>query len=108
LAFQGSPQNAAWLDEGQAEALLQVAPSQNVPREMAVSFAAEVVHGYSWIEPHLRSTADNRANRLLAAHRRVRSAAKIRGVSYSVSPKLPADVLGIYVYLPERQRREHS
>lgn len=108
LAFQGSPQNAAWLDEGQAEALLQVAPSQNVPREMAVSFAAEVIHGYSWIEPHLRSTADNRADRLLAAHRRVRSAAKIRGVSYSVSPKLPADVLGIYVYLPERQRREHS
>jgi len=107
LAFQGSPQNAVWLGEGQAEALLQAVPSQNVPREMAVSFASEAVHGYSWIEPHLRSAAANRADLLLAAHRRVRSAARIKGVSYSVSPKLPADILGMYVYLPERQRREH-
>jgi hypothetical protein len=74
---------------------------------MAVSFASEAVHGYSWIEPHLRSAAANRADLLLAAHRRVRSAARIKGVSYSVSPKLPADILGMYVYLPERQRREH-
>lgn len=108
LAFQGSPQNAAWLDEGQAEALLRAVPSQNVPREMAVSFVGEVVHGYSWIEPHLRLAAADRADLLLAAHRRVRSAARIKGVGYSVSPKLPPDILGIYVYLPERQRREHS
>lgn len=108
LAFEGSPKNALWLDEGQAEVFLHAAPSQNVPREMAVSFVGEVVHGYSWIEPHLRLTAENRADVLLAAHRRVRSAAKIRGVSYAVSPKLPADILGIYVYLPERQGREQS
>ncbi|NVM23238.1 MAG: hypothetical protein HWN68_15820 [Desulfobacterales bacterium] len=37
---------------------------------------------------------------LLQAHRRVRTAARLRGLRYKVEPHLPPDVLGIYVYLP--------
>lgn len=41
------------------------------------------------------------ADELLDAHRRVREAAGARsGVRYEVSPLLPADLLGVFVYLP--------
>ncbi len=31
---------------------------------------------------------------------RVRKSSKIKGVKYSIEPKLPIDVLGVYIYLP--------
>jgi hypothetical protein len=37
---------------------------------------------------------------LLEQHRRVRTAARMQGVSQHVEPQLPPDVLGVYVYLP--------
>ena len=46
--------------------------------------------------------AQENGQKLLEAHRRVRAAAQIKGVTYRVEPKLPADVLGVYVYLPCR------
>ncbi len=39
------------------------------------------------------------AEALLQSHRRLRDAVKHRG-RYRVEPKLPNDVLGVYVYLP--------
>ena len=42
----------------------------------------------------------DRAEELLQAHRRVRTAARIKGLRYRVEPDLPPDILGIYVYLP--------
>jgi len=44
-----------------------------------------------------------RAERLLEAHRRLRAAARIRNLTCRVEPKLPPDVLGIYVYLPAKE-----
>jgi hypothetical protein len=41
-----------------------------------------------------------RGEELLEQHRRVRTAARMLGVSHHVEPQLPPDVLGIYVYLP--------
>jgi hypothetical protein len=46
------------------------------------------------------AVAERRAQALLADHRRVREAADARG-SYSVKALLPADVIGVYVLLPE-------
>ncbi|MBW1933629.1 MAG: hypothetical protein JRI96_18750 [Deltaproteobacteria bacterium] len=40
------------------------------------------------------------AEAVLQAHRRVRTAARRKGIRYRVEPHLPPDVLGIYVYLP--------
>ena len=40
------------------------------------------------------------AGALLQSHRRERDAAKHKG-RYRVEPKLPADILGIYIYLPK-------
>jgi hypothetical protein len=45
-----------------------------------------------------------RADELLAAHERVRDAARQKGVRYKVAPQQPVDVLGIYIYLPGAAR----
>lgn len=47
----------------------------------------------------LDAIAQNRANALLADHRRVREAAEARG-SYQVTASLPVDVMGVYVLVP--------
>ncbi|HQD81256.1 MAG TPA: hypothetical protein PK003_10525, partial [Bacillota bacterium] len=58
---------------------------------------------YDGLVEHVEEIAQQRAEGLLAAHRRVRSAARMKGVRYRVQPRLPADILGIYVYLPDRR-----
>jgi hypothetical protein len=100
LAFAGPPTNAEWLDEQVAEALLHAEPDANIHREQASAFVQRVVEGFEALGPHLDEEAQRRAAALLDAHRRVRAAAHIRGVSYRVEPQLPPDVLGIFVYLP--------
>jgi hypothetical protein len=53
----------------------------------------------TWL-PALDDDARRRAADLLDVHRRVREAVQRRAASYSVEPRLPPDVLGIYVLLP--------
>ena len=48
----------------------------------------------------LADIAKARADVLLADHRRVRDASGDKG-AYSVSPVLPPDIMGIYVFLPQ-------
>lgn len=48
----------------------------------------------------VKAKAVERAQALLADHRRVREAARDVG-QYSVSPCLPVDVIGVYVLLPD-------
>jgi len=45
--------------------------------------------------------ARQQAEQVLADHRRVREAAQARG-EYRVQPQLPADVMGVYVLVPDR------
>jgi hypothetical protein len=59
-----------------------------------------VIEGYEALVPHLNQVAKDRGDQLLDQHRRVRDAARQKGVTYRVEPNLPADVLGVYVYLP--------
>jgi hypothetical protein len=44
--------------------------------------------------------ADQRAQDLLAAHERARAAAHMKGISHSIRPQSPVDVLGVYMLLP--------
>jgi superfamily II DNA or RNA helicase len=101
LAFAGSPQNAKWLDSTVAEVLLQAEPEANVKASMASEFVSRVTNDFDWLRPHLEDVAWHRGRELLEAHRRVRTASRRTGVSYRVEPKLPPDVLGIYIYLPK-------
>ncbi len=100
LAFAGSPQSAEWLSKEQAEALLEAIPDANIAPELQRDALQRILDGVPALMPHLESAAQSRAAELLEAHRRVRSAARLRGVSQHVEPQLPPDILGVYVFLP--------
>ena len=100
LAFQGAPDKAVWLAPADAEELLSASPDANIAPELAESFVRRVVEGIDDLQPHLEATIKQRAQDLLESHRHVRASADMRHVSYKVDPKLPPDVLGIYVFLP--------
>lgn len=101
LAFEGAPTgDAVWLPPERAEALLVASPTGNIADEQKRRFVGAVVEGAGALVPAIEAEAARRAEALLAAHRRVRTAARERGLSYRVQPQLPADVLGIFVLLP--------
>jgi hypothetical protein len=101
LAFEGSPTHPAWLSAGAAEALLAAHPTANTNPGQATDFLRDVVAAAPRWNDHLDADATERASALEATHRRVRDAAREKGVRYRVEPQLPVDILGIYVYLPE-------
>lgn len=100
LSFTGSPENAGWLSEATAEKLLQAAPDMNITFEQAIQFLERVIDGFDHLRPHLNEVAKQRGQALLDAHRRVRISAKDKGVRYRIEPRLPPDIMGIYIYLP--------
>ena len=100
VAFEGAPANARWLDDERAAELLDASPDANIDPRQASEFVRRVVDDFDVLRAHLEEVAQQRADALLDAHRRVRRAARITGVRHTVEPKLPPDVLGIYVYLP--------
>jgi hypothetical protein len=100
LGFTGSTADAKWLPEGEVEKLLEVTPDGNTDPSMAKNFLSKVIADLQSLEPHLNDYAEEQGKKLLDSHKRVRSASKIKNVSYRVEPKKPVDVLGVYVYLP--------
>lgn len=100
LAFEGSPSNPKWLQSSQAESLLDIEPDSNIDKAMASTTVQRILDEFEKIRPHIEQTATDHGQQLLQAHRRVRTAAQLRGLTYRVEPKLPADIVGIYVYLP--------
>jgi ERCC4-related helicase len=103
LAFAGSPSTAEWLDESIIKNLLIAEPHGNVLLEFAREQVSKIVDSFDLIRPRIEEEARSRAMELLSAHQRLRLAAKISGIKYEVKPQLPADVLGIYIYLPVTQ-----
>lgn len=100
LGFTGRPDAPQWLSADEAEELLQARPDANVAPGQATQFIRLVLDGMEHLQTPLDEMAQQRGQELLAAHRRVRAASRLRGVRYSVRPQLPLDVLGVYVLLP--------
>ena len=99
LAVKGRS-NPEWLSDDSTAKLLECLPSANLPPEAQ---AREVAQALAFLAAHperLQALAHERAQALLADHRRVREAARDVG-QYSVSPCLPVDVIGVYVLLPD-------
>jgi superfamily II DNA or RNA helicase len=89
-----------WLTEEDAAPLLDVRPSANLD---AGAVTHELRLALDFLDAQraaLERLAIDRANALLADHRRVRQAARDTG-QYTVRASLPVDVLGVYVLLPE-------
>lgn len=100
LAFEGAPSRAQWLAEERAEALLAAGPDANVDPGEAVELLRRQLESLDAVQPHLEELSRTRSRALLEAHRRVRDAAGRKGVQYDVEPRLPLDILGLYLYLP--------
>jgi superfamily II DNA or RNA helicase len=100
IAFEGAPNGARWLADSQAEALLAAEPTGNVAEGAAQAALQRITDGLPDAAAHLDAVADERAEQLYAAHRRVRtgSGAALRGLA--VTAQHPVDVLSVQVLLP--------
>ncbi|OPL19557.1 MAG: hypothetical protein AVO35_10365 [Candidatus Aegiribacteria sp. MLS_C] len=100
MAFEGEPSNPQWLSQEDAEKLIHLKPDDNTPPDQARHFVQLVLDQFKILNTSIEARARKRAEKLLEAHREVRSAARMQNVQYEVEPKLPADLIGVYVYLP--------
>lgn len=92
--------NPEWLVGDEVSRLLECVPTGNLPRD---AMTREISHAITFLQaqqPRLEALASERAETLLADHKRVREAARDVG-QYSVSACLPVDVIGVYVLLPD-------
>jgi hypothetical protein len=80
--------------------LLEARPSGNVVG--AAESVQRVLDAYpESIAPHVEASASSRSEALEAEYRTMREAARAKGVTYRVTPHLPPDVLGVYVFVPQ-------
>ncbi|WRZ96947.1 DEAD/DEAH box helicase [Streptomyces sp. NBC_00841] len=102
LAYEGMPSRARWLDDDAAAALLAARASGNTHEQAARNAITKDLDGLPDLAAHLTEYGTHLAAELDASHRRVRKANEeiVRGLK--VVPQEPADVLGVYVYLPQQ------
>ena len=89
-----------WLEESELAPLLSITPTANLAPARA---AEEIKIALTFLDEQqqrLDDLAKERADMLLADHRRVREAARDLG-SYTVRPCLPVDVIGVSILLPD-------
>ena len=104
LAFRGRATEPEWLPDTEVQELLAATPSGNVPPDQAIDFTERAITDLPDLNAHLDQIADDRARQLREAHLRVREAAGQRARrQITVRAQKPADVLGVYVYLPAAQ-----
>ncbi|MFD8415655.1 DEAD/DEAH box helicase [Streptomyces sp. NPDC059650] len=102
LAYEGMPSRARWLDADAATALLAARATTNTHEQSAHNHITRTLDGMPDLSAHLTEYGKSLAAELDASHRRVRKANEeiVRGLK--VVPQEPADVLGVYVYLPQQ------
>jgi len=100
VGFTGSPDRAGWLEPPVVEALLSADADANIDGAQAANAVSRILERFDQLQPHLDQVAEERGAILLDAHRRVRKATQSGVRALSIDVHKPADVLGIYVYLP--------
>ena len=100
VAFRGSAATPEWLPTAEAETLVMAGPDANIPSDVARTHLDRVIGDLDPIDQELMRIANERAVEIRDAHRRVRKAARLSVGRLQVEPKLPVDVLGLYLYLP--------
>ncbi|WP_289007991.1 helicase-related protein [uncultured Thermomonospora sp.] len=112
VAYRNGPDGRQWLTEEEVTALLGAAPDANVLPELvqrAVAMSIEELGeppepgrpaAPGTVQADLDARGRELAERLEAAHRRVRGAVGAIRRGLRVRPHEHADVLGVYVYLP--------
>ncbi len=104
-AFTASGDTLAWLPQAEVDALLTLTPSGNVDDALARMQLGRALGRLPELTQHLTTTGTDAAKDLVAEHQAVRSASKASGRAPTVRFLPPADVLGVYVFLPEAGTR---
>jgi hypothetical protein len=103
LAFAGPVDAPEWILGAELEPLLKATAVANVSDQQAREFMEEALRDVLRLAEQLDKFASEAAERLLASHNRARSAVRLRIGADRVSPRLPVDILGVYVLLPGRR-----
>ena len=88
------------LTEDAALSLLSLEPSRNMEDGQKTHLIRQTLATIPALESTFTSIAHKRAQELLADHRRIREASDAKGLRYAVTPALPVDKIGVYVFMP--------
>jgi len=88
------------LDKAEVLQLMQLPVSKNMAVEARNRELDRAIEALGELEDAFAAIAQQRAQAVLADHRRTREAADARG-TYAVQPQLPVDVMGVYVLVPD-------
>ncbi|BBX50357.1 helicase-related protein [Mycolicibacterium poriferae] len=105
LAFTAAGDELTWLPQPEVDALLALTASGNVDDALARMQLGRALGRLPALAQHLTETGRHAAKELVSEHQTVRSASKAGGRAPTVKFLPPADVLGIYVFLPEAGAR---
>lgn len=100
LGFTGQPDDPTWLGPDQVEELLLTSSSHNIAPEIARTFVEGALKSAPLWSVYLEHAAQRHADELLDAHQRVRRGVGQETKSWRVSPYLPPDILGVFLYVP--------
>lgn len=101
VAFTASGQTLTWLRQPEVDALLMLSPSGNVDDTLARTQLGRALDRVPALADYLATTGTDAAAALVTEHQAVRAAAKGGGKTPKVKFLPPADVLGVYVFLPD-------
>ncbi|ORV46323.1 helicase [Mycolicibacter engbaekii] len=101
VAFTGSGDTLTWLPQSEVDALLTLSPSGNVDDVLARAQLGRALDRLPALAAQLATTGADAAAALVTEHQAVRTAAKAGGRTPRVKFLPPADVLGVYVFLPD-------
>lgn len=92
--------NQQLLSKAEIVTLMQAQVSKNMAPEARARELSQAIDHLDVLTGAIEQIAKQRAEEVLADHRRSREASDARG-SYSVQPQLPVDVMGVYVLVPD-------
>jgi hypothetical protein len=99
LACTGPADKPQWLTSEEGERLLAARPERNLIPTAIDQQIGLLLASLSTLQQALEPVARERAAGQLAAHERVREAARTKG-RVAIQPVLPVDILGAYILLP--------
>ena len=88
------------MTETEALALLSLEPGRNMVEGQKMHLLKQELARIPSLESAFDDIARRRARGTLEDHRRIREASDARGLRYAVTPALPVDKIGIYVFMP--------
>ena len=88
------------LSEEDALSLLTLEPGQNMTNGHKTLLITQTLNSINTVQPVFERIAHERAQKLLEDHRRIREASNVKGLRYRVTPALPVDTIGVYVFMP--------